>query len=152
MHMHTSSGSSGGSDSMSMTTMEVVFFSSTSTPLYSSAWQPKSTGAYAGTCIFLIVLAVIFRSLLAGKHILEHRWMDKELNRRYVSVRGVPSEAERISADSDGKGATLISERGVEEHVRVVRRHKRSVTPWRFGVDLPRAAYVTVIAGVGYLL
>lgn len=78
--------------------------------------------------------------------------MDKERNRRYVSVRGVPTEAERINADSEGKNMTLISERGVEEQVRVVRRHKRSVTPWRFGVDLPRAAYVTVIAGVGYLL
>ena len=147
-----SSGGSSDSASMSMTTMDVVFFTSTSTPLYSSAWEPKSTGAYAGTCIFLIVLAVIFRSLLAGKRILEHRWRDKELNRRYVSVRGLPTEAERINADGEGKNATLVSERGVEEHVRVVRRHKRSVTPWRFGVDLPRAAYVTVIAGVGYLL
>lgn len=78
--------------------------------------------------------------------------MDTELNRRYVGVRGVPTEAARINADSEGKNATLISERGVEEHVRVVRRHKRSVTPWRFSIDLPRAAYVTVMTGVGYLL
>lgn len=135
-----------------MSMMDNVFFTSTTTALYSSAWQPKSTGAYAGTCIFLIVLAVIFRSLIAGKHILEHRWMDKELNRRYVSVRGVPTEAARINADREGKNVTLISERGVEEQVRVVKRHKRSVTPWRFSVDFPRAAYVTVTAGVGYLL
>lgn len=154
MHSH-SSGSSSSSATMSMSSMsmmENVFFSSTTTALYSSAWEPKSTGAYAGTCIFLIVLAVIFRSLAAGKHILEHRWMDKELNRRYVSVRGVPTEAARINADSEGKNVTLISERGVEEQVRVVRRHKRSVTPWRCSIDLPRAVYVTVMSGVGYLL
>lgn len=137
---------------MSMSMMENVFFTSTTTALYSAAWSPQSTGAYAGTCIFLIVLALIFRSLVAGKHILEHRWMDKELNRRYVSVRGVPTEAARITADRDGKNVTLISERGVEEQVRVVRRHKRSVTPWRFSIDVPRAAYVTLMSGVGYLL
>lgn len=78
--------------------------------------------------------------------------MDKELNRRYVSVRGVPTEAQRISTDSESKNVVLISERGVEEHVRVVRRHNRNVTPWRFSIDLPRAAYVTVMTGVGYLL
>lgn len=153
-HVHSSSSSSTSSTSqtMYMSMMESVFFASTSTTLYSSAWKPKSTGAYAGTCIFLIVLAFIFRSLVAGKQLLEHRWMDKELNRRYVSVRGVPTEAQRISTDSESKNVTLISERGVEEHVRVVRRHKRNITPWRFSIDLPRAAYVTVMTGVGYLL
>ena len=29
------------------------------------AWVPSSTGQYAGTCIFLIALAAIFRTLLA---------------------------------------------------------------------------------------
>ena len=115
-------------------------------------WVPTSTGPYAGTCIFLIILATAFRCLLAGKHILEHRWMDKELNRRYVVVQGVPQEAERIEADKESKKGFLVTERGVEEHVKVVRRHTRTVVPWRFTVDLPRAAYVTVMGGVGYLL
>lgn len=156
-HMDSSSSSStsstSGSDStMSMSMMESVFFTSTYTSLYSSAWKPKSIGTYAGTCIFLIVLAVIFRCLVAGKTLLEQRLMDKELNRRYVSVRGVPTEAQRISTDSEGKKMTLISERGEEEEVRVVRRRNRPMTPWRFSIDLPRAAYVTVMSGVGYLL
>lgn len=137
---------------MDMSMMDMVLFGSNRTPLYSSAWTPSSTGSYAGTCIFLVILAVIFRGLLAGKHILEHRWLDKELNRRYVTVQGIPSEEERINADKDGKNMVLRSERGVEERVRVVRSHVRTVTPWRLSVDFPRAVYVTVTAGVGYLL
>lgn len=130
----------------------MVFVTSTSTPLYSMSWKPTNTGAYAGTCIFLILLAVIFRGLFAGKHLLEHYWLDKELSRRYISVRGISTEAERISTDETGKTGTLVTERGVEEHVRVVRRQRKGVAPWRFSVDLPRAAYVTVMSGVGYLL
>lgn len=129
-----------------------LFQISTSTPLYSTAWTPASTSSYAGTCLFLIIFAALFRGLLAGKHILEHRWLDTELNRRYVSVRGKPTESERIDRDSDAKTGTLITQRGVEEHVKVVRRKRRGVAPWRFTVDLPRAAYVTVMVGMGYLL
>lgn len=129
-----------------------IFLSSTSTPLYSIAWTPASTGSYAGTCLFLIILAVLFRGLQAGKNILEHRWLDTELNRRYISVRGKPTESERIDSDSNAKTGTLVTERGIEEHVKVVRRKRHGVGPWRFSVDLPRAAYVTVMVGVAYLL
>lgn len=153
-HQHSSSSSSSSSSTahMSMSMMDMVFFGSNRTPLYSSAWRPSSTGSYAGTCIFLVILAVIFRGLFAGKHILEHRWLDQHLNRRYVAVRGVPTEEERINADQEGKNMVLRSERGVEERVRVVRNHVRTVTPWRLSEDLPRAVYATVTAGVGYLL
>ncbi|KAL8823746.1 MAG: hypothetical protein Q9191_005585 [Dirinaria sp. TL-2023a] len=154
--MDMSSMSSTDSQSTSNTTMSSmmsnVFTTITSTPLYSTAWTPATTGSYAGTCIFLIVLATISRCLAAGKHLLEHRWLDNELNRRYVSVRGTPTEVERINSDSRAKTGTLITERGVEEHVRVVRRKRKGVVPWRFSVDLPRAAYVMVLSGVQYLL
>ncbi|KAI4184737.1 MAG: hypothetical protein L6R41_004532 [Letrouitia leprolyta] len=137
---------------MPMSSMVSAFYTSTSTTLFFSSWTPESTGAYAGTCIFLILLAAIFRGLAAGKHALEHRWLDEELNRRYVAVRGKPTEAERINSDSGSKNATLITERGVEEHVKVVRKARRTITPWRLSVDVPRAAYATLMAGVGYLL
>ena len=146
-HSHEMPDSSGASSMMQM-----VFFTSSSTPLFSSSWTPKNTAAYAATCIFLIVLAFVFRLLVAGKHVLEHRWLDGELHRRYVAVQGLPLETERIISDSRNKDATLISERGVEEHVRIVRRSRRAVSPWRFSVDLPRAVYATVLAGIGYLL
>lgn len=148
----TMSSSSSIPARMDMSSMNNVFYGSSSTPLYSMGWVPASTGSYAGTCIFLIILAIAFRCMFAGKHILEHRWMDKDLNRRYVAVRGVPKEVERIEADNDSKNGFLITERGVEEHVKVVKRHTRTVMPWRLSVDLPRAVYVTVMVGVGYLL
>lgn len=85
--------------------------------------------------------------------ILEHRWKDQRLARRYVIVRGKPTEAERIAADDqEGKDMVLVTARGVEESVRVVKAKGRAVAPWRFSQDLPRAALGTVLAGVGYLL
>ncbi len=50
---------------MGSTGMTMVFFTATDTPLYSMAWAPKTTGQYVGICIFLIVLSVIFRALIA---------------------------------------------------------------------------------------
>lgn len=132
--------------------MKMTFFSSFTTSLFSTNWTPGGTGAYAGSCIFLILLAALFRVLAAGKHFLEHRWLDQSLHRRYVTVRGMPTEGERITSDVDSKDAVLISERGAEERVKVVRKAHRPVTPWRFSVDLPRAAYATLMAAVGYLL
>lgn len=95
---------------------------------------------------------MLFQVLLVGRHVLERKWMDKELNRRYVSVRGVPKEVDRINVDNGAKTGTLITERGVEEHVKVFKRHVSNVVPWRLSTDLPRATYVTLMGGVGYLL
>lgn len=50
---------------MRMENMAMTFFSSSTTPLFSMAWTPKSTKQYFGTCLFLIALAVIFRALLS---------------------------------------------------------------------------------------
>ena len=108
-------------------------------------------GQYAGTCIFLIILAIIFRALLAVKALREAAWMDAEFNRRYVTVAGKQSKAERISSDSDSKRMTL-SENGVEEDVIVVKKKSMSVRPWRITTDPIRAVMDTIIAGVAYLL
>lgn len=135
-----------------MSSMQMTFYYSHSTPLYSSAWTPRSTGQYAATCIFLILLAVFLRGLFALKHLTEKKWLDRALNRRYVVVAGKLPEAERSSEDGDGGTATLLTKRGVEETVRVVRKHVREVQPWRFSVDAPRAALVTLMAAVAYLL
>ncbi|SPO00018.1 related to Ctr copper transporter [Cephalotrichum gorgonifer] len=130
-----------------------IFFNAANTPLYSLAWTPTSDGAYAGTCIFLIFLAVIFRSLLALKAVMEQRWTDAELARRYVVVAGKQTFAERLSQDQSAKNMVL-SANGVEENVRVVSRRSAPgvARPWRFSVDPVRACIDVVIAGVGYLL
>ncbi|CAF9925788.1 MAG: hypothetical protein GOMPHAMPRED_003968 [Gomphillus americanus] len=55
---------SSSMDVMGMDSMAMVFFTSSTTPLYSWSWTPSNQGQYAGTCIFLIVLAAIFKGLL----------------------------------------------------------------------------------------
>ncbi|KAI9787890.1 MAG: hypothetical protein M1816_007376 [Peltula sp. TS41687] len=132
--------------------MVMTFFTSTRTPLYSTGWTPTTTGRYAGSCIFLIILAVLFRTSLALRQRLELYWLDRHLNRRYVVVAGRTTEKARVSGDADAKSALLVSAAGVEEDVRVVRRHLRATPPWRLSVDLPRALLGTVMAGIGYLL
>jgi hypothetical protein len=132
--------------------MTMLFTTSHSTPLYSANWTPTTSGAYASTCIFLILLTIIGRCLVAFRAVLEQRWLAAALNRRYVVVAGKTPEAGRIDADPDGKTGTLVTVRGVEENVKVVRRVSAGPLPWRFSVDLPRAALFMVITGVGYLL
>jgi hypothetical protein len=131
--------------------MPTTFYTSTITPLYSSAWAPTSTASYAGTCIFLILLAAIFRGLLALKGWKETAWLDAEFNRRYVVVAGKPSKTERISQDSDSK-RMILTENGVEEDVMVVKKRSSGARPWRLSVDPLRAVIDTVIMGVAYLL
>jgi len=157
-HGSTTTASEANSDGMAMDGghsggMMSVFTTVMATPLYSTAWTPTTTGTYAATCIFLIVLAALFRGLLAAKWWQENRWLDRELNRRYVVVNGKAPLAENLSRDSLAKhGNVVLSENGVEENVVVVKKRTFGPRPWRLSVDPVRAAIDTVIAGVGYLL
>ncbi|CAK4034726.1 Ctr copper transporter [Lecanosticta acicola] len=144
------------SSSSMMSSMSMVFTTDHSTPLYSSAWTPSTTGAYAGTCIFLILLAVVSRILLAYRGLLERKWHDTAVKRRYIVVAG-ESAAERQEALSgqDKSETAVLTTRGMDENVRVVTNggtRPRETVPWRFSTDLPRACIFTVQAGVGYLL
>ena len=134
-----------------MTDISSMFSTGTGTPLYCLKWMPMSISAYAGTCIFLILLAIIFRFLIAVKSVLEQRWIDAELDRRYVVIIRKQNTKERISSDSDSKIA-LLTENGVEGDVMVVRKHMKGTMPWSITTDGPRAAVDVVIAGILYLL
>lgn len=153
-----SSHSMGDSSSSSMSgmSMSMVFTTDHSTPLYSSAWTPSSTGAYAGTCIFLIVLAVISRMLLAYRGHLERKWHDNAVKRRYVVVAGESAAERQLSNGSEKSEDAVLTTRGMDESVRVVQQGRKGrvleATPWRLSTDLPRACIFTVQAGVGYLL
>ncbi|KAF4629127.1 hypothetical protein G7Y89_g9017 [Cudoniella acicularis] len=151
MDMDTNTTTSSTTTSMSASMMAMTFFTSTSTPIYSSMWTPTNIGQYAGTCIFLIILATVFRALLAVKQWKETAWMDAEFNRRYVTVAGKLPKSERISSDPDTK-RMILTENGVEEEVMVVKKRSMGTRPWRITVDPVRACLDTVIAGVGYLL
>ncbi|CAK7208970.1 hypothetical protein SBRCBS47491_000278 [Sporothrix bragantina] len=147
--MNMDMGSSSSSSNSS--TMMTVFFTGTNTSLYSMAWTPSSVGTYAGTCIFLIMLATLFRFILAFKARAESRWLDAELDRRYVVVPGKPVLSQQISQDSAAK-RMILSENGVEEDVMVLKKRHTHVRPWRLSVDPLRALLDTLLAGVGYLL
>jgi hypothetical protein len=150
-HMEMDGMDMGGGSTPSSMTMQSVFQNDMATPLFSTAWTPTSTGTYAGTCIFIIVLSVLFRILLAGKAYLEARWLDREMNRRYVVVQGRDSVKEQVSRDHHAKHA-ILTENGVEEGVAVVEKKTVVTRPWRVSVDPIRAGIDVVIAGVGYLL
>ena len=151
------SGMSGDSTSTNTMSMAMVFTNNHSTPLFSSKWTPSTSGAYAGTCIFLVVLAVISRLLSAYRHTVEQKWHDRAVNRRYIVVAGeTEADRERQTIGSGGEKSeeAVLTSRGMDERVKVVRTLKKGFTstPWRFSTDLPRACIFTVQAGVGYLL
>jgi len=148
----TTASSASSSEEMSSMHMIMTFTNSHHTPLYANSWTPQSAGAYAGTCIFLVLLAMILRSLFAVKTICEHRWSAAARNRRFVVIKGQSTEAGRIDRDPDAKVGSLVTAQGVEEQVKVVQARSRSVLPFRLSVDVPRAILTTIIAGVGYLL
>ncbi len=150
MDMGSSSGSGSNSSTGSMM-MAMVFQTQQATPLYSDAWTPRSSGAYAGTCIFLIVLSVAARLLVALRTTQEARWADRDAHRRYVAARGRVPLAEAVAHDPDAK-EMVLSANGVEETVYVVARTTTAARPWRFSVDPVRALLDTTIVGVGYLL
>lgn len=139
------------STSTMMATMMVAFHNDIATTLYSEMWTPTNAGTYAATCIFIILLAAIFRSLFALKAIQESRWLDQELNRRYVVVNGRRSMTDDVARDNL-KSNMMLSANGLEEEVMVVKKKHTHARPWRFSVDPIRAVIDTVIAGVGYLL
>ncbi|KAJ5952937.1 Ctr copper transporter [Penicillium vulpinum] len=145
-------GSSTSHSMSSMSYMNMVFKNDHNTPLFSNTWTPSSSGSFAGTCIFLIILAIIDRCLIAFKSTMERHWLATHLNRRYVTVVGRNTEASNIESDPDAKLASLITAHGVEESVKVVHNVSHGPMPWRFSVDLPRALLFLCIVGISYLL
>lgn len=142
MPMDTSTSMTGDMDgmTMSMADMIMVFFTSYTTPLFSASWNPTSEGQYAGTCIFLIVLAFALRFMLAVKPILEARFWSSNIKR-----------------DSDGDGLLehdeVYNKNDTAQVVAVARRDfSRRWSGWRVGPSAARATYELAIAGVGYLL
>lgn len=131
----TSAMDKGPEMSMTMSNMAMTFFTSSKTPLYSNSWTPSSTGEYAGACVFLIVLAVILRLLIALRPILEGRlWMD--------------------GAHRD-MGNPLIGEerqKTVSSTKKIVQETGRRWSMWRMSPAAGRATYEVVIGGIAYLL
>jgi copper transporter 1 len=141
----------GSSSTSEHTGMNMAFFTSTNTPLYSMSWTPQTAGQYAGTCIFLIILAITLRAIFTAKSFLDAKALEGALKRRYVVVAGEKTVGDRAS--NDGNSITgILTTNGVQEDVRIVSAPVKHTQPWRFSVDLPRALLMTIATAVGYLL
>jgi len=127
------STSMSSSSMMAASSMEMVFFAATSTPLWSQAWTPATTGQYAGTCIFLIALAVIHRLLTAARNLLF-------ANHSSLSGPGV----QRVMSE-DGQ---LLG----KESPLARARDGMANQPFRVATEAWRAFMEVIIGGVGYLL
>ncbi|KAF2720487.1 hypothetical protein K431DRAFT_226488 [Polychaeton citri CBS 116435] len=102
--------------------MAMVFFTSTTTPLFSWSWVPRGVGQYAGTCIFLIALATIFRGLVAVR-LHFHDVLAAIRSRRLGDVGFVPVTTEKPF-------------------------HR----PWRANEAVMLATMDVILAGISYLL
>ncbi|KAE9364461.1 hypothetical protein N431DRAFT_496960 [Stipitochalara longipes BDJ] len=122
MATSTSSSSSSDMTMMGMESMAMTFFTSRNTPLYSMSWTPSSTGQYAGTCIFLIAFATIFRALLAVRV-------------KFFEVLAV------IKYRRSGE---LIYSYAADT--------KPMIRPWRVNEAVMLGSMDVVLAGIGYLL
>ncbi|KAK9238641.1 Ctr copper transporter family-domain-containing protein [Lipomyces kononenkoae] len=144
MAMSTSTASSMSSDpSMSMSSMS--FHNSVSDFLFANAWTPSTRGQYAGTCIFLIVLAVIYRLI----HVLKHR-MERYYNalaRQYA--RSISISTASLQTDKDGTFEKSVAEANVKPDRPL---QFRNIRPWRLSTDFPLALVQFFLSGVGYLL
>merc|ERR1712025_496830 len=113
-------------------------FSNGTDTLY--GWTPSSIGAYAGTCLFLVILA-ISRFLIAFRSVLENHQCDVQLGRWQEPVISRPQSS-----------GVLLKDNWIEEIV-VVRHNVNSgdTRHWMAIVDGRRAAVSTILAGVLYL-
>lgn len=124
---------------MSTASMAMVFFQSATTPLYASAWTPSGAASYTGTCLFLVVLAVLHRVLLALRNVL---------------FQGPPSpHAKPISLHHADLEPSLYQD-DKEPRTSSRRRIRRAVRaqPFSLGTEAARASLEVLIGGVGYLL
>ena len=127
--MSGSSMAASASATAMPTAMGMVFHSSvTGDALFGPKWVPMSTAGYVGTLFFLAALGLIFRGLVSGKFALESYWRRKFAGLEVVVTDKVGDQT--VIRDGTTKG----------------RLH------WRTSVDIPRAFYQLVLAGISYLL
>ena len=127
MDMGSSNSTMSMSGMMGMDMMMMTFFTSTSTALYADSWMPANSGQYAGTCIFLIALAALFRGIVA-------------LRTNFPALLAIwahQRDTSILRADFEDDGKWMLA---------VARR------PWNINEALARAVLDTVLAGVSYLL
>jgi hypothetical protein len=130
-----------------------IFINSYTTPLYSSRWTPASAGHYAATCIFLVILAIAGRGLVASKGLLEQRWKAAALSRQRTALAAKSTESEAFATSGlDTKMGTASTARRVDQDNERDTGVSINPAPFQPMVDVSRALIFTVITGVSFLL
>ncbi|KAI5862494.1 Ctr copper transporter family-domain-containing protein [Durotheca rogersii] len=127
-------GTGAGGMEHATASMTMVFFRSATTPLYADAWTPRGEGDYAGTCVFLVALAVLHRGLIAARCALP----DAAPARRAAAAAKADSDADDYAPALESAAARL--------------RARWRARPFRVAAEAARALLELLIAGVGYLL
>lgn len=122
-----------------MAEMPMTFFTSTTTPLYTSAWTPKTAAQYAMTCLFLVLLCIVFRGLLAAR--CNMPWL-----LAYTSPRKDTPEESSCCAEVDGLQKPIHGESGPGK------ANRDQDGPNRVWEILLRALLDTSLAIVSYML
>lgn len=153
---HGGSSTGGNTASHGSMMMNMLFHTSFKDTLFGPGLTPKTQGHYAGIIIFLIVLTVIYRFLLAFKSISEHNWARRDIARnREVVVAGSTPEG---SQENVGDGGRTKEEKEDPDKPKmdlspvVKEKYHGWGIPWRFSTELPRAVLSAIVAGLGYLM
>ncbi|KAK9425522.1 putative Copper transport protein [Seiridium unicorne] len=145
-------GGMDGTEASSMGPMVMTFFSSAHTSLFSKSWTPTTVAAYAATCIFLLVLAVTMRAMLALKPVLESAMWKPDVNpdphELLLSEEDCNEELDRIKEQHLVRG----QEEGASGLQRVLFEVKSQWRGWRFMSSSSRAIFEVLLAVIGYLL
>ncbi|KAK7204919.1 Ctr copper transporter family-domain-containing protein [Myxozyma melibiosi] len=148
MDMSTTTSSmdmSSTSSSMDMTSMS--FHANSQDFLLATGWTPSNRGQYVGACIFLIVLAVIYRAT----HVIKHR-TERYLVAR-ARVNAVPAASPPEDSDLEKYVAASGASTSAEQRRQVPRpfdfTHAR---PWRVSIDVPLSVIQFFLSAISYLL
>lgn len=105
-----------------------MFSTSITTALYFSTWTPTSIVTYTGSCVFLVLLAILFRFLIALTLLSKRRRRNTKVNKlRLVEMgKADPAEAscqrcgmcEKFLEDEWNRGGTIScrTTSATEEH------------------------------------
>ncbi|KAK9474134.1 Ctr copper transporter family-domain-containing protein [Dipodascopsis tothii] len=147
--MDMSSTTSSSMDMSSSSSMSMLFHTSYTESLFASGWTPSTNGKYAGACIFLIVLAVVYRCVHVVKFRTEKYFVRCECR------RGGHLAAARSSSDSESEKPVRSRHTGSgnccsSAKFSIFDLH--DVRPWRLSVEVPLALLQVLLSGIGYLL
>ncbi|ETS83094.1 hypothetical protein PFICI_04970 [Pestalotiopsis fici W106-1] len=151
--MNAMMGGAGSDSSDSMGPMAMTFFFSSNTSLFFRSWTPPNAGAYVATCVFLLLLAVLMRAMLALKPILETSvWKPRrgsDSHEMLLSDECCDEDQDRLKEQQHLVRGRDASSSGIQ---RLRLEIKSRWYGWRLKSRWLRAMFEMALAILGYLL